>query len=139
MALIPDIQSTVARNIGLTELSIRGSLRVTQTLAKVAPRALRWGLQRKRPPASEVRELFEALGATYIKFGQFIASSPSVFPKEYVDEFEKLLDQTTPIPFRTIEKIRIFSFPSLFFSSLPFPPSVSFFSISKSPKSHHQK
>ena len=105
MALIPDIHTTVARNIGLTELGLRGSLRVTQTLAKMAPRALRWGIQRKRPPASELRELFEALGATYIKFGQFIASSPSIFPKEYVDEFEQLLDQTAPIPFLTIEKI----------------------------------
>ena len=105
MALIPDIQTSVARNISLAELGLRGSLRVSQTLAKVAPRALRWSMQRKRPPASELRELFEALGATYIKFGQFIASSPSIFPKEYVDEFEQLLDQTAPIPFRTIEKI----------------------------------
>ena len=105
MALIPDIQTTVARNIGLTELGLRGSLRVTQTLARVAPHALRWGIRRERPPARELRELFEALGATYIKFGQFIASSPSIFPKEYVDEFEQLLDQTAAIPFRTIEKI----------------------------------
>ena len=105
MALIPDIHTTVARNIGFTELGLRGSLRVTRTLAKVAPCALRWSMQRKRPPAGELRELFEALGATYIKFGQFIASSPSIFPKEYVDEFEQLLDQTAPIPFRTIEKI----------------------------------
>jgi len=107
MALVPNLQSTVARNISLAELGVRGSWRVTQTLAKVAPRALRWGLQRKPPPPKELRELFEALGATYIKFGQFIASSPSLFPREYVDEFEQLLDQTTPIPFSTIEKIII--------------------------------
>jgi predicted unusual protein kinase regulating ubiquinone biosynthesis (AarF/ABC1/UbiB family) len=105
MALIPNIHTTAARNISLTELGLRGSLRVTQTLARVSPRVLRWSMQRKRPPAGELRELFEALGATYIKFGQFIASSPSIFPKEYVDEFEQLLDQTAPIPFRTIEKI----------------------------------
>ncbi len=105
MALTPNFQSTVARSISLAELGVRGSWRVTQTLARVAPRALRWSLQRKRPPPAELRELFEALGATYIKFGQFIASSPSLFPKEYVEEFEQLLDQTTPIPFRTIEKI----------------------------------
>lgn len=105
MALIPNIDSTVARKIGLAEMSVRGSFRVAQTIAKVSPRALRWGLQRKMPPASELRELFEALGATYIKFGQFIASSPSLFPKEYVDEFQQLLDQTAVIPFRTIVKI----------------------------------
>lgn len=105
MALIPNIQSTVARNISLTELGVRGSFRVTQTLARIAPRALRWSLQRKRPPAAELRELFEELGATYIKFGQFIASSPSIFPKDYVEEFEQLLDQTSSIPFRTVKKI----------------------------------
>ncbi|MEH6588674.1 MAG: AarF/UbiB family protein [Halioglobus sp.] len=104
MALIPDIQSTVARNISLAELGVRGSLRVTQTIARVSPKALRWGLKRQRPPADELRELFEGLGATYIKFGQFIASSPSLFPREYVDEFQKLLDQTSPVSYRTIKK-----------------------------------
>ena len=105
MALIPGIQTSVARNVSLTELGVRGSLRVAQTIARVSPKAMRWGMQRKRPPAGELRELFESLGATYIKFGQFIASSPSIFPKEYVDEFQQLLDQTTPIPFRTIQRI----------------------------------
>jgi len=105
MALIPNIDTTVARKIGFTEMSVRGSFRVAQTIAKVSPRAMRWGLQRKMPPAGELRELFEALGATYIKFGQFIASSPSLFPKEYVDEFQQLLDQTAAIPFRTVKRI----------------------------------
>ena len=53
MALIPDIQSRVARNISLAELGVRGSLRVTQTFARVAPKALRWGLLRQRPPPGE--------------------------------------------------------------------------------------
>jgi aarF domain-containing kinase len=105
MGFLPDIHSIVKRNISLTEIGVRSSLRLTQTMAKVAPFAIRWGLQRKLPPANEVRELFETLGTTYIKFGQFIASSPSIFPKEYVEEFEQLLDQTKPIPFRTIKKI----------------------------------
>ncbi|PKG96663.1 AarF/ABC1/UbiB kinase family protein [Paraglaciecola sp. MB-3u-78] len=105
MGFLPDIHSIVKRNISLTEMGVRSSLRLTQTMAKVTPYAIRWGLKRKLPPANEVRQLFEALGTTYIKFGQFIASSPSIFPKEYVEEFEQLLDQSTPIPFRTIKKI----------------------------------
>jgi predicted unusual protein kinase regulating ubiquinone biosynthesis (AarF/ABC1/UbiB family) len=105
MRLLPDIHSIVKRNISLTEMGIRSSLRLTQTMAKVTPYAIRWGLKRKLPPANEVRELFESLGTTYIKFGQFIASSPSIFPKEYIEEFEQLLDQTVPIPFRIIKKI----------------------------------
>ena len=45
-------------------------------------------------------------GATYIKLGQFIASTPSLFPDEYVLEFQKCLDQTPSISFRPeIKKI----------------------------------
>lgn len=59
------------------------------------------------PPKPEVvlRKLFEALGATYIKLGQFIASSPTLFPEEYVMEFQKCLDKADPIPFSTIQQI----------------------------------
>lgn len=37
--------------------------------------------------------------------GQFIASSPSLFPDEYVLEFQKCLDKTEPVPFSVIERI----------------------------------
>jgi aarF domain-containing kinase len=56
------------------------------------------------PPQVILRKLFERLGATYIKLGQFVASSPSLFPAEYVTEFQKCLDQTTPVPYETIRK-----------------------------------
>ena len=50
-----------------------------------------------------VRRLFERLGATYVKVGQFIASSPTLFPAEYVLEFQKCLDATeTTVDFGTI-------------------------------------
>lgn len=52
-----------------------------------------------------IRTLFEKLGATYIKLGQFIASSPTLFPKEYVLEFQKLLDQTDPLNWRNIKQV----------------------------------
>ncbi|HNK55540.1 MAG TPA: AarF/UbiB family protein, partial [Leptospiraceae bacterium] len=52
-----------------------------------------------------LREAFEDLGATYIKLGQFIASAPSLFPKDYVDEMQKCLDSVRPIPFKTILQI----------------------------------
>jgi aarF domain-containing kinase len=52
-----------------------------------------------------LRHLFESLGATYIKFGQFIASSPTLFPAEYVLEFQSCLDQTPTIPFIEIQSI----------------------------------
>mmetsp|Transcript_28173 Transcript_28173/g.59282 ORF Transcript_28173/g.59282 Transcript_28173/m.59282 type:complete len:564 (+) Transcript_28173:140-1831(+) len=52
-----------------------------------------------------IRTLFEKLGATYVKLGQFIASSPTIFPKEYVLEFQKLLDQTDPVEWRVIKRV----------------------------------
>lgn len=56
------------------------------------------------PPHVIMRKLFEKLGATYIKLGQFIASTPSLFPDEYVMEFQKCLDKTDPVPFSTIKQ-----------------------------------
>lgn len=52
-----------------------------------------------------VRTLFEKLGATYVKLGQFIASSPTLFPKEYVVEFQKCLDKTDPVEWNTIKRV----------------------------------
>jgi aarF domain-containing kinase len=52
-----------------------------------------------------LRTLFEKLGATYVKLGQFIASSPTLFPKEYVLEFQKCLDQTDPLEWSVIKKV----------------------------------
>jgi aarF domain-containing kinase len=40
-----------------------------------------------------------------MQVGQFIASSPSIFPAEYVREFEKCLDRTDPVPWAEIKKI----------------------------------
>ncbi|KAH9607712.1 hypothetical protein KSS87_007056 [Heliosperma pusillum] len=52
-----------------------------------------------------LRKLFERLGATYIKLGQFIASAPTLFPPEYVEEFQKCFDQAPSIPFEDIKSI----------------------------------
>lgn len=56
-------------------------------------------------PAKVLKRLFEELGATYIKLGQFIASSPTLFPPEYVLEFQSCLDNTPTVPYSTIRKI----------------------------------
>lgn len=93
------------KKVGWAELGARGSFRVAQTAMALGPRAFKWLVQRRKPTPYEVRELFEALGATYIKFGQFIASSPSIFPKEYVDEFQACLDKTPAISFERVQKI----------------------------------
>ncbi|XP_015877611.2 uncharacterized aarF domain-containing protein kinase At5g05200, chloroplastic [Ziziphus jujuba] len=52
-----------------------------------------------------LRRLFERMGATYIKLGQFIASAPTLFPPEYVEEFQKCFDRTPAVPFEQIQTI----------------------------------
>ncbi|XP_050250972.1 uncharacterized aarF domain-containing protein kinase At5g05200, chloroplastic isoform X1 [Quercus robur] len=52
-----------------------------------------------------LRRLFERMGATYIKLGQFIASAPTLFPPEYVQEFQSCFDRTPAVPFEDIQKI----------------------------------
>ncbi len=89
----------------LASHSIKGALRVMQTSGVLADTGVRW-LLGNRPPAPKLqRQTFERLGSTYIKLGQFIASSPSIFPLEYVEEFQGCLDQTRPLPFPVMEKV----------------------------------
>lgn len=52
-----------------------------------------------------LRQLFERLGATYIKLGQFIASAPTLFPPEYVEEFQKCFDRAPVVPYEEIKAI----------------------------------
>jgi aarF domain-containing kinase len=52
-----------------------------------------------------LKELFNKLGATYVKLGQFIASSPTLFPAEFVLEFQSCLDRGPSVPYADIKKI----------------------------------
>jgi aarF domain-containing kinase len=52
-----------------------------------------------------LRTFFERMGSTYIKLGQFIASSPSLFPAAYVKEFQKCLDSTESLSWNIIKSV----------------------------------
>ncbi|PIE38355.1 MAG: kinase [Gammaproteobacteria bacterium] len=85
--------------------AVKGTLRIGQTVLVLSKTGVTW-LKGDRPPTARViRQTFESLGATYIKLGQFIASSPTFFPPEYVEEFSYCLDRTTPLPFSVMKKI----------------------------------
>lgn len=55
--------------------------------------------------AQLVRDAFMQMGVTYIKLGQFIASTPSIFPREYVMAFNDCLDKTPPVPYHHIQQV----------------------------------
>ena len=52
-----------------------------------------------------LKELFIKLGATYVKLGQFIASSPTLFPADYVLEFQSCLDKGPTVSYSEIRQI----------------------------------
>ena len=87
--------------------SLKGALRIGQTARTLSGTGVNWVLGERPPTPQLLRETFEKLGTTYIKLGQFVASTPSIFPDEYVEEFQKCLDNTPPIPFKTIRKLLI--------------------------------
>jgi ubiquinone biosynthesis protein len=55
------------------------------------------------PPPKEVRETFEELGLTYLKFGQVLALRRDLLPDAYINELEQLHDQ---LPGLGIDAIR---------------------------------
>ena len=78
--------------------------RVRQTASVAGLSALRVA-KGEKPDARLLKETFEQLGITYIKIGQFIASTPSLFPREYVKAFQSCLDQPTPVSYTYIEQV----------------------------------
>lgn len=92
---------------------LRSLKRMGETAVVSAKAGLKYAkaYQQKQPISAQLlRETFEELGTTYIKLGQFIASTPSLFPREYVEEFQKCLDQAPALPFSYIRQVLIQEF-----------------------------
>lgn len=53
-------------------------------------------------PEVRLRKLLEALGPTFIKLGQLLATRPDLVPQSYAEEFKNLYDGTTPSPFEEV-------------------------------------
>jgi aarF domain-containing kinase len=89
------------------QVVIRRSLDLTRALQTVGTEAITGLTTSSTPPEAPVvlRRMCEELGATYVKLGQFIASSPTLFPPEYVQEFQKCLDSTPPMPWSDVKTI----------------------------------
>jgi ubiquinone biosynthesis protein len=50
-----------------------------------------------------LRIAFEHLGPTFIKFGQILATRHDLLPSSYIESFEKLQDQVSPIAFSELK------------------------------------
>lgn len=59
----------------------------------------------RAPVAARVRAILEDLGPTFIKIGQLLGTRPDLIPKEFIEEFKKMYDQTTPTPFDDVRAV----------------------------------
>lgn len=55
--------------------------------------------------ALRLRQLFEALGPSFVKIGQLLALHAGALPAAYRDELSRLLDSTLPLPFPVIDGV----------------------------------
>lgn len=106
--MTPSLQDSLAvarRGLDQARTGLKGAARIGFTATVLARTGFGW-LLGERPPAPRLmRRTFERLGTTYIKLGQFIASSPSIFPAEYVEEFQHCLDNTPPMAFDRVRRV----------------------------------
>ena len=55
--------------------------------------------------AIRLTRVIEELGATFIKFGQVLATRPDILAPEYIEAFSRLQDNVDPLAFEEIKKV----------------------------------
>lgn len=93
---------TFAKKTLGTGINVLGRIQKTASVAGLSALRLAKG---ERADAYLLKDAFMQMGVTYIKLGQFIASTPSIFPREFVMAFADCLDNTPPVPFSVIRQV----------------------------------
>jgi len=52
-----------------------------------------------------LREMFDELGPTFVKFGQLLSTRPDVVPPDIIVELRKLQDDVSPVPMDDVERV----------------------------------
>jgi len=92
---------SVRRRIARALLLIRSLLR---HLTPVLWRRFRGRQVSQAELARALRPIFEDMGATFLKYGQMIASSPTLFGADFAEEFRSCLDVAPPVPFDHVRR-----------------------------------
>ena len=90
----------------LRRMAVVGLVLTLTVLRRLIPSLLK--IRHRAPAAAACRGLidgFEALGPTYVKLGQLIASSPGIFPKVLSDEAMHTLDEVPPFDGKVAKEI----------------------------------
>ncbi|HWA10845.1 MAG TPA: AarF/UbiB family protein [Opitutaceae bacterium] len=58
-----------------------------------------------RPAPEQLADDLEAMGPTYVKLGQVLASRPDLLPEAYLTALSRLQDRVKPFPYPEVEKI----------------------------------
>jgi predicted unusual protein kinase regulating ubiquinone biosynthesis (AarF/ABC1/UbiB family) len=108
LAGLPDVVAPIPIDLPRAGLA-RGARRLVQIAMLGArhmpPVAMRKLIRRPGGAAVAGRRLFDGLGATYVKFGQFIASAPGLVGEELAEEFRGCLDAGPAVPFAKVRTI----------------------------------
>jgi ubiquinone biosynthesis protein len=94
-----------------------GQQRTLSRVTEIGRVATRHGfgylLDRRRSGDSEqdgdrgrrLREMFDELGPTFVKFGQLLSTRPDVVPPDIIGELRKLQDDVSPVPMEDVERV----------------------------------
>jgi ubiquinone biosynthesis protein len=75
---------------------------------RLFPSLRHWRRPSPPPPAQRgrhIREMFDELGPTFVKFGQLLSTRPDILPADIVQELVKLQDHVSPIEFAVVGEV----------------------------------
>jgi len=99
-------------------MSTRPKQRNLGRLSEIAQVAVRHGFgyalegRRSEQPGEasargrHLREMFDELGPTFVKFGQLLSTRPDIVPPDIISELRSLQDDVRPFPFAEVERIQ---------------------------------
>lgn len=96
-----EITSVLIRH-GLGDLVRRAGV---GNLLERAGQILNWGESSELAhlePQQRVRLAMEKLGPTFVKLGQLLSTREDLFPPQWIEEFERLQSEVTPVPFDSL-------------------------------------